>query len=428
MRVLALLLPVFLLSSGVARGDEFTNVGKRMAVDLLLVRGEGELRGLVVSQSRDRVAFAVRRDWMQARHPGWLGRLDAELEKGREERDSLLATRLDEWMATLRRDADRNRQLLATIGIIQDDAKAREEKQDQKPSRFVLVTVPVADVRRVIAQPAEKRQLACVAWEEELTAVEETPAIKLQQTLDKQDKTWPSRTTKILAELPGGEEGDESWSARTAVWEFQFADRVTFQGTGGAVFRTDRSDQQPSLAQVVPAILQGSALSDLSGLLDGRLDGPRPAAASGDAARKAAIVQAEKAGAGGSIRGFRLTVVNMLLERNSVEVSSEFLVRLPDGTWGTIWRESAVENSAAERKEAEDRIRQDPQLAEALKLTAALGVQGEIEKAIRAGAATMAAQQTVDARFNKWVEGMTQRFDGPALTVQRGEVANSRVR
>ena len=424
MRGLSLTLLILLVVPVLAAADEFANLGKRLAVDLLLVRQEGELRGLVVSQSMDQVTMAVRRDWMQSKHPGWLARLDAEFEVIREDRERRLSTRLDEWTATLRRSADGNRQLLATIGIIQDEATARAAKRDKEPSRFILVTVPAADVRRLIAQPAERRQLACVAWEEALTGVEETPAIRLQQTLDKRDKSWPTRTTKIVSDLPGGEERDDDWAARTALWEFQFAERVTFQGTSGAVFRTDRSDQQPSLAQVIPSILQNSALSDLSGLLDGRLDGPRPAVAN-DSGRKSAIAQAEKAGADGIARGFRLTLVNMQLERNSVEVTSEFLVRLPDGTWGTIWREAVTENAAAPRKQAEDRIRQDPQLAEALKLTAALGVQGEVDKAIRAGAATMAAQQTVDSRFNKWVEGMTQRFDGPALSVQRVGGANA---
>ena len=422
-----LTLCVIVLAAAGARADDLTNLGKRLAVDLLLVRGEGELRGLVVSQSKEQVTFAVRREWMSARHPGWLGRVETAAKEQDEKTQEELKTRLADWKRDLNAAADRNRQLLATIGLAEEDAeKARQKAEDKKENEqkedkdkspeegFILVTVPAADVRRVIAQPAEKRQLASVAWEEKLSAVEETPAPRLQTQMDKADKTWPTRATKIASQLSGAPEGADEWSARTAIWEFQFGERVTFQGMGANAFRTDRSDLQPSLAQIVPSVLQGQALGDLSSLLDGNLGGERPAAPPADAARKSAIAQADTA----KVRAFRLTTLNMATERNAVDVMSEFVVRRPTGTWGVVWRDTVSENTATPRKEAEDRIRQDPQLAEALKITQALGVQGEIEKAIRAGAATMVAQTAIDGRFNRWVESMTQRLDGPPLTIQ----------
>ena len=419
-----LTLGVIVLAAAAAAADDLTNLGKRLAVDLLLVRGEGELRGLVVSQSKEQVTFAVRREWMSARHPGWLTRVETAAKEQNEKTQEELKTRLADWKRDLNAAADRNRQLLATIGLAEEDAeKARKKAEDKKENGdedkssnegFILVTIPATDVRRVIAQPAEKRQLASVAWEEKLNAVEETPAPRLQTLMDKADKTWPTRATKIASQLPGAPEGPDEWSARTAIWEFQFGERVTFQGMGANAFRTDRSDLQPSLAQIVPSVLQGQALGDLSSLLDGNLGGGRPAAPPADAARKSAISQAETA----KVRALRLTTLNMAMERNAVDVISEFVVRRPAGTWGVVWRDTVTENTATPRKEAEDRIRQDPQLAEALKITQALGVQGEIEKAIRAGAATMVAQTTIDGRFNRWVESMTQRFDGPPLTIQ----------
>ncbi len=419
-----LTLGVIVLTAAAAPADDLTNLGKRLAVDLLLVRGEGELRGLVVSQSKEQVTFAVRREWMSARHPGWLTRVETAAKEQDEKTQQELKTRLADWKRDLNAAADRNRQLLATIGLAEEDAeKARKKAEDKKENGdedkssnegFILVTIPAADVRRVIAQPAEKRQLASVAWEEKLNAVEETPAPRLQTLMDKADKTWPTRATKTASQLPGAPEGADEWAARTAIWEFQFGERVMFQGMGANAFRTDRSDLQPSLAQIVPSVLQGQALGDLSSLLDGNLGGGRPSAPPAEAARKSAISQAETA----KVRAFRLTTLNMAMERNAVDVISEFVVRRPAGTWGVVWRDTVSENTATPRKEAEDRIRQDPQLAEALKITQALGVQGEIEKAIRAGAATMVAQTTIDGRFNRWVESMTQRLDGPPLTIQ----------
>lgn len=417
-----LTLCVIVLAAAAAPADDLANLGKRLAVDLLLVRGEGELRGIVVSQSKEQVTFAVRREWMSARHPGWLIRVETAAQEQDEKTQEELKTRLADWKRDLNAAADRNRQLLATIGLAEEDAeKARKKAEDKKENEdkssnegFILVAVPAADVRRVIAQPAEKRQLASVAWEEKLNVVEETPAPRLQTLMDKADKTWPTRATKIASQLPGAPEGADEWSARTAIWEFQFGERVTFQGMGANAFRTDRSDMQPSLAQIVPSVLQGQTLGDLSSVLDGNLGGGRPAAPPADAARTSAITQAETA----KVRAFRLTTLNMAMERNAVDVISEFVVRRPAGTWGVVWRDTVSENTATPRKEAEDRIRQDPQLAEALKITQALGVQGEIEKAIRVGAATMVAQTAIDGRFNRWVESMTQRLDGPPLTIQ----------
>ncbi len=67
--------------------------------------------------------------------------------------------------------------------------------------------------------------------------------------------------------------------------------------------------------------------------------------------------------------------------------------------------------------EAEQQLNNDPQVKAALGLISALGVSAdaEIKKAIRFGAATMAAQKAVDSDLVQLRDRYLDRLDGPPM-------------
>jgi hypothetical protein len=151
----------------------------------------------------------------------------------------------------------------------------------------------------------------------------------------------------------------------------------------------------------------GSLLKDLFG--DGNA---RSAPAPGEWL-KPAIQKAEQKKA----RAFRATRVDLNPTGRRSTVQSAFVVQHDDGNWQTIWSHSEAANAATARAEAEAKIKNDPQVKAALESIKTLGLanEGQFDEAIRFGAATMAAQQSVDDRFTAFRETMLKRLDGPPL-------------
>jgi hypothetical protein len=99
----------------------------------------------------------------------------------------------------------------------------------------------------------------------------------------------------------------------------------------------------------------------------------------------------------------------------SVTVDSRFVALMPDGAWETIFQSTETLDASQERTDLEARIRQDEHVVEALKLVEGLGLGDQTQTAIRFGAATMAAQQSVDTRFFEFIDRYNKRLDGPIL-------------
>ena len=99
-------------------------------------------------------------------------------------------------------------------------------------------------------------------------------------------------------------------------------------------------------------------------------------------------------------------------------MNSVFVVQLANGKWETIWSDRAVEDASQARPAAEANITADPQIKSALSLLKSLGAGGDdqVGAAIRMGAATMAAQQTVNNHFATFETPFLRQLDGPPLS------------
>jgi hypothetical protein len=284
-----------------------------------------------------------------------------------------------------------------------------ESIPERAPSGFLLIEVAADDVRRVFAQPALRKQAALVAWQEELPDVETSSFVDIQEALAAREVDWRNARVNLSDRLPLGMlQSEREWAARKAVYEFAFRERIEFQGTGDMVFRAGADAEQAGMEQLLGGLLGGGLNVDLEQLLGGNGLGGlenRPGW------RETAIESAEDDGA----IGLRVTRVETDLQNSRVVVETQFLARIDDDAWETIWSDQESLDATEERDGLADRIRQDPQLAESFKLLESLGLKDQARQAVQFGAATMDAQQTSDDRFYEFFGRYTERLDGPPL-------------
>lgn len=389
------------------------NQAARMGVDVILIRGGGELRGCILSREEDgTLTIAVRREWLQNHQPQRLAEADERAAAQRLEAYRQLVDRIRDWLGDCADDQELSAILRRELEEYQGYVDDPDSIPKPKPSGFLLIDVATGDARRVYAQPAQRKQVALAAWQEEVLDVETSNVQELQERLTELSIDWQQVHVDLSDRLPGGmPQSDREWAARKAVYEFAFRKRVEFQGTGDMVFRTDADAKQPGLEQLLGGMLKGLN-GGLNVDLDQLLGGNGPAGAGERPGwRESAIQSAEKAG----VSGFRVTRVDTDLQNSSVAVETVFLARVAEGSWETIWRHQETLDARQDRKALADRIRQDPQVAESFKLLESLGLRDGVDQAVQFGAATMDAQQTADDRFFGFFDRYTQRLDGPPL-------------
>jgi hypothetical protein len=408
-RILALVLLVTVASFSSVTGAETTReAAARLAVDVVALKGGREVRGSIVSRAPDgAVTIAVRREWLQQHDQALHDEQDAREAQQREEARSQLTTRTRAWLEERKDDVELSAILRRELESFEKQPAA-VGKPDAKPSEFLLVDLPAERVRRVFAQPPERRQVGLAAWEAGLDGVERQTFVQLAERLDEQQIDWRTKAVDLADRLPrGAMQGEREWAARQAVYEYAFRKRVEFQGTGDLVLRTD-SGAAPAIGTDLLNGLLGSNLgADLADLLGtGGADKPKR-----KSWRETAVEAAEQEG----VRSCRVTRMASDLAKKLVTVEQTFLARMPDGSWEAVWTHNETLDAAKERKDLEQRIRQDPQVTEALKLFEQLGGAGNVETAIRFGAATMEAQQRADDRFYAFKDRYTEQLDGPPL-------------
>jgi hypothetical protein len=395
------------VACGTAAADPWRDAAARLAVDVVLLKGSAELRGRVVSHVPEgTTTIAVRREWLQRHAPALFPKLVEREARDRTRALEQLTERIPAWLAQRTEDRELaaivRRELEAFRHLL---AKPPDPSQEQ-PAEFVLVELTPEQVRRVFLQTPERRQAAMAAWQARLADVERAPCTQLERTLDRQVPDWQAAAVDLSDRLPAlGAQDDREWAARQALYEYAFRKRLDFQGTGDFIVRTGAGGQPAVGPDMLRGLLGEGLGADLAGLLG---EGAAPK-------RKTWFETAVQAADQEGIRGCRVTRTTSDLARRQVTVEQAFLARMPDGTWEQIWQHAESLDASQERKDLEERIRTDPQVAQALGLLESLGGAANLETAVRFGAATMAAQQQADDRFFAFKDRYSKRLDGPPL-------------
>lgn len=403
---------------------------QRLGVDVVDVQSGPALRGAILERDADgHVTLAIRRAWLKAEAPRHYAELVAADDEDPQTRLGRLRERLLAWLDELdKAEADGwegRQQLVAFLRkelqrVEQDLAKpvadeaAPEPAAEPEPappaeSEFVRVTIPAERIRRVYQQPLERRRVVAVAWRERLDGVESRTVAELTRALADQGIDPAQETPDLSDRLPPAPDTDQQWAARRALIEFDYGRRLEFQGTGEFVVRAPQEGGQVDVSGLMLGMLRDQLNREMGDLLNEPGLGLTPAKQPGW--QETATRAADEAG----VAGVRVTRVAGDLGNGRATVESHFLARMPDGRWETVWRDHEAADATAVNQELEDRIRQDPQFQQIERLTGLLGgVAGEdeVRKAIRFGAATMQAQQTIEGRWWEFRERVTKRLDG----------------
>lgn len=382
---------------------------QRFCVDIVLLKGGVELRGSVLKRD-PQLMIAVQRSWLTAHQPAMVQKVAEEESQQREQNRQQLKERITKWRT------DRADQKRLTFVLDRElDSLAKPFAPDAAESQFVIVEVPNDRVRRVFEAPVTSRSLAQAAWFERLEKVEDTVLGKLKTQVEMTHPQWAVEKFDLSDRLPQGQlQSDDEWAARQALWEYDFCEELSYQGTGSFVMRVE-AGKKPDLS----ALLSQSGESLLAGQLGGLglegldLGGGKPKVPDADSWQKKAIAEATELG----IRGFLVTRSDQITGEGPAIVTAQFFARLSDGKYRVIWSDQVRTDPATISEADLKRIEQDPQIQEVLKVAQAFQLGNEIQKAVRFGGAVEVSLKSANGHFTEFRSRYNRTLDGPPLLI-----------
>lgn len=409
-RAISLAICVVLMIATLSQAEITPREAQRFCVDIVLIKGGVELRGAVLSRDGKELRMAVQRDWLTAKHPELTKKLAEEsLQKQAAIHDELLQ-RIETWKEE--RSADSrlvsvlNRELLRL--------RKAPPAAAISDSQFVVVVTPADQVRRVFTAVGASRQLAMVACRERIQRVEDTVLGALKETVEKQVPDWQTTTVDLSDRLPSGQpQSVDEWAARQAIFEYEYRGQLDFQGTGNLLVRVGEGAERPDLAVLFAKTAAETLQGQLGSLgLDLELD-PTSNPQEDTDWQAAAIGQAKSL----DRQGFRVTRVPQITGSGPAIVSTSFFARLSDGNYHVIWTNETTTDPSAIKEETLDRLQQDPQVQEILKVAKALSLAQDATTAVRFGAAVQASLDSSENRFFEFRQRYNDTLDGPPLVL-----------
>lgn len=384
----------------------------RPVADQIAMRNGSKLRGVLMEQSDKSLTLLVSAKWLSA--------ANAKLHQtARQHTIAANTAGLEQIVRRLKAEPPLvgNAALAAFLEQQLNTAKTELEKADDFDPEFLWLSLSMKDVARVEAASPEHRQLLTWAWTEGLDRAETRTAEELSRELKTRNVSpvgWP---LAFVERLPAREQSDDEWAARRALVEYALGPRLDFQGTGDVLARAGK-EAQADVGQLLVELLRQQLQSQLGDLL-----GERPAKNGRDnAAKSESLAKAIQTAESEKRSGFRVTRLELAGDFQQTNVTTQFVARLADGSWRTIFQHTERADAKQVRPEIEKRIQDDPQVKKVLDLTRQLGVSGDdqIQQAIRFGAATMTAQQTCDREFAAYRDVYLSSLAKPTLSIGRG--------
>jgi hypothetical protein len=390
----------------------------RLAVDVVKLKSGKSLRGVIVRTDADgSLTLAVSREWLQKADPKLLAATEADEARVRVAALQQLRDRIKRELEKLPEDS-------GVAAFLRVERKRIEgllgERDPAEAPQFVWIDLAPRTITRIATTSPERKRIAGWSWHERLASVESRDADDLSRELRRR-RIDPSQALPDLSDrLPLRSQGDREWSARMALVTYALGNPLDFQGTGKLLVRTDhaKNGAGADIAPLAAKLLGGQVDSLFKDLLgEGRSNGSEASSAAAAKSPNAWLEPAIREAEGDKARAFRATRVDLSIERRQATVNSVLVVQLNTGKWEVIWSGSDTEDGSQERPQMEATIASDPQVKSALGALKSLGVNGQdtLGSAIRFGAATMAAQQTVNQRFTAYEEPFLRRLDGPPL-------------
>jgi len=387
----------------------------KLAVDVVYLKDQRQIRGFVLSQSADELQIAVAKGWFEKDDRGAYIKA---VESSRQEAANA--------MRTLK---GRLRKLLSANGQEDGLPDARKgaftfflgkeieridlelENPQDEPYQFVVLKIKPASLSRVNIASDGNRKLAVWSWSERLVDVETRKPSSLFDEL-KDKKINPTLAPPDLSDrFYPTEEGDEQWAVRIAIASHRLDKAIEFQGSGDVMLLIDSNDQQPDLSSLMVQMMQSQMSSLLQELTGTGEKSSRTALGDIDWI-KSVINKAEKM----QSRYFRATNVRTDLLADTSKVESAFLVQQASGKWTIAWQATSIQNMANQKPDAINRILDDPQVKSIKAELEKTGLSGSsLDKGIRAGAATMVAQKLANNEFQEFTDRYLKNLSQPPI-------------
>jgi hypothetical protein len=404
---LTLLVVAWLSPAGAAQENVPIN---RLGVDVVTLADGQQVRGAVYSRQKEGgLVLAVERSWLEATLPEFYSQ-QKELEKQRLQkiREQLLP-RLDAWIE--RREG--NKELLL---YLEEQRKRLSQPVDENQRRavepgFIFVELAAGEVRRTYVQPADRRQVAMVAWQEQLENVSMRSAASLAGELkEKEVVDIAGQRVDLSFQLPPLPDDDRQWAVRVAIIEYLFGLHVSFQGSGSVLVRTDEKAALPDAGQMMAKMLEQQLSRQLADLF------PRGRPAAEKPWKQDVIQVADEE----QVNAARVLLLKQDMRAQRVTVESHFLARMPGGRWETVALHRQVVVVGGAQPELQARVEADPQVQKVLAVFAGLGLDKNdprIQLALRFGVATDIALQGVNKQFGEAQLPFGQQLERPPVSI-----------
>lgn len=383
----------------------------RPAGDFVTLRNGSKLRGVLFEQSDKSVTLLVSAKWLSATN----AKLAATA------RTQTLATHaagLEQAQRRMKSEPPAGNAAVAAFFDQQlEDVSAELQAVEKFDPEFLWLSLPSKDVTRVEAGTLEQRQLLAWAWVEQLDRAEFRPADELSRELKNRNVVPSGWSRPFIERLPAREQSDVEWAARRALIEYALGPKLDFQGTGNVLARTDK-EAAADAGQLLVELLRKQLQSQLGDLFAEPGVG-KNARGAAQAERAESLKKAIQTAESEQRNGFRVTRLDFTNDVQQATITTEFVARLENGSWRTLFQHTERSDAKLPRPEVEQRIQNDPRVKQVLDLTRQLGVvaDDQIQQAIRFGAATMVAQQTCDRQFATFRDVFLTSVARPPLTV-----------
>jgi hypothetical protein len=276
---------------------------------------------------------------------------------------------------------------------------------------FIFVELAAGEVRRTYVQPADRRQVAMVAWQEQLENVSMRSAASLAGELkEKEVVDIAGQRVDLSFQLPPLPDDDRQWAVRVAIIEYLFGLHVSFQGSGSVLVRTDEKAALPDAGQMMAKMLEQQLSRQLADLFPRG----RPAA---EKPWKQDVIQVAD---GEQVNAARVLLLKQDMRAQRVTVESHFLARMPGGRWETVALHRQVVVVGGAQPELQARVEADPQVQKVLAVFAGLGLDKNdprIQLALRFGVATDIALQGVNKQFGEAQLPFGQQLERPPVSI-----------
>ena len=401
--------------------QEYRGSPKALALDVVFLKDKHTLYGIVHQIDKDTLGLVVERQWLRDHTTEIYDQQLAVERRQTRLAQSEMRKRIQRWLSNVEEKVDLRIFLEDELKRIREDIEIREDIGNGKPitSRFMLLSIPRDQIRKLVQQPNWQTQVALVSWEEKLADVTSRTASDLRRELEQRQVAWKTVQPNFKDDVPTRLQSDREWAFRQAIVEHVFTPPLEFQGVEGAfVRRGGTPDLKTMLEMALGSTHGGQNIQQLGEELGLPEFTRNKSEAPGEQSLKQRwqdqISIAEREGA----RGFSVIQLKQSPLANRVEVALFFFAHDDVGEWHLL--KEFVGSARSDQQTSADlaALKTDPQVQRIVAISKGLGLtsQRQLDFALKQGLATQAAMQQAMNEFaielNAFADGLT----GPPIT------------